>query len=730
MLVGEAPGESEDIGGAPFIGRAGEKLTELAAQSGLDLTECYITNAVKCRPPKNATPKISHIRACNKYLYQEIEWVKPKLIIALGLVAIRAITDKGNIQLKDVVGIRLEYKGIPVYATYHPAAVLRFGYLAAEVHNHITLALTGIRFTPHPTKLLDYGTRFPTLKCETGINTGWSPTARIVGYDIETYPGLDPWHPDARIRMYSVASRPGEAYVSMDKRRPIWLSGDWAMGSNIKFDAKWGRLHGCSLPDYVHLWDVKVAERLLDTTSPARGLKALALKYAPEMAGYEDEIHRIQKERGGWEHIRDEEMVEYSANDADASLRVGLAQMQRGGTAVYNQMAFYSRLIHHLVEVECRGMAIDSERLRVLEAQYAGEVMDQKALLEASLRCNVDSPQALAKVLSLPDTGKARLAKDQRPICAEILKYRKIKKLHSTYLKGFEKRLDKNSRIHTDFLVDGTDTGRLSSRDPNVQNIANVSDIKSMFVARAQGRGPGDAAGWLLVEMDFSQAEVWVAAYMSEDAKMLAMLKSGEDFHVNLAMTIFNKRDISQAERRAAKTITFQILYGGSAYGVAKRLGVPEWKAKLWIETYFSQFPKLARWQVERRLQAQEEGVVYTAYDRPYIFPPGIAWDKATLGDPKHMNPEAAQAAHYRRVAVNAPIQGTVGRLCQEAQMWFVEWPVVCQVHDSLIFESIGRPEDLKREVQANMSRFWDRHRYPWRIPVSVKVGKNWAEVT
>lgn len=697
LLIGEAPGEAEDRMGKVFIGQAGAKLAELAHHAGLDLGLCTITNAVKCRPPENRTPLISEIRACRKYLEAEAAAFTPDLVICLGLVAVKAVVGKGNAKLGDVLGtvIPQDMFKCPVYATYHPAAVLRFPHLAQDWIAHVTRALLGATPTAHPTKII-------------GPLTGASPMSEFCSLDLETYPGLDPFHPDARIRMVGQSIAPG--YASVEKE-PVLVRDGWLCGSNIKFDLKWMMRHMRLIPDAYKWWDTAIAERLLYPQSTERGLKALAMKYAPEMGNYAAAIKPLMTK---WAEVRDEDIVEYCGNDADASLRVALAQYAKMRPEDLRIMRFMSDMLVHFARVEMRGVKVDMKYNAILSAQMEASVKAHKRVLDSFIGGNCNSNPVLTAYFGIPSCDEkhlkelARKRKDDRQIIADLLGYRKEAKLWSTYVRGVAAKT-RDGILHTTYRLDGTETGRASCAEPNLQNVARRPEIKRQFI-------PHHGYWW---EGDYSQAELRWGAQMSGDKRMAALLE--QDFHTDMAKVVFKTATPTDEQRTVAKTTTFRIMYGGGAEGLAGALKVSIWDAQRLIQAWYRAVPDFAEWQAQQIGQAMGKGYVETAFGRRYTFPEGLDWD-SPLG------------AHYKRVAVNAPIQGTVGQLCMMAQLSLDKSGlyVLLQVHDSVDGDAVDDVPDVLALVKRKMETV-DVAEWGIKLMVplkaDVKYGPTWGDL-
>ncbi|HHQ49089.1 MAG TPA: DNA polymerase I, partial [Acidobacteria bacterium] len=339
-------------------------------------------------------------------------------------------------------------------------------------------------------------------------------------------------------------------------------------------------------------------------------------------------------------------------------------------------------------------LAVLDELSRRLGASLAG--LEREIHAEAGEPFNINSPQQLAVILfeRLGYPVIKRTAKTRRPstgvevlkelagrgyrLPALILEYREQAKLKSTYVDALPRQVAADGRIHTRFHQTVTATGRLSSSDPNLQNIPIRTElgreVRRAFVADD---------GWLLVAADYSQIELRVLAHMSGDETLVAAFRAGEDIHRATAAAVLGKRpaDITPAERRAAKTVNFGLIYGMGAFSLARDLGVSQAEAQQFIDAYFTRFPGVKAYMDGLREQARRAGKVTTLFGRVRRI--------ANLD-----HPSAAVRAAAERMAINAPIQGTAADIIKLAMIAVHRWlenhdaRLLLQVHDELVLEA------------------------------------------
>ncbi len=389
-----------------------------------------------------------------------------------------------------------------------------------------------------------------------------------------------------------------------------------------------------------------------------------------------------------------------------------------------------------LAKMELVGIKVDVPYLRQLQAELDSEI---KRLLDeiyqlAGVKFNLNSPKQLAHVLfdilklkpikktktgySTDQEVLTKLAQEH-PLPAKILEYREFFKLKSTYVDALLEQVGPDGRIHPTFHQTGTATGRISCSDPNLQNIPVRTDlgkkIRKAFVAEE---------GWFLLDADYSQIELRLVAHITGDEAMREAFRRGEDIHTITASRILGKppEAITPEDRRIAKTVNFGITYGMSPYGLASRLGIPDEEAKAIIEAYFSHYPKVREWIERHVAEATERGYVTTLLGRRRYIP-GL----------KSPNRQVREAA--RRMAINAPFQGTAADMIKKAMVEIdreleargLRSRLLLQVHDELIYEVPEDEVEVMRELVPRMME----DTLPLSVPavVDVAVGKSWGEV-
>lgn len=394
-------------------------------------------------------------------------------------------------------------------------------------------------------------------------------------------------------------------------------------------------------------------------------------------------------------------------------------------------------LIEILSSMEKKGIMIDPEYFTKYgkELEMAIEELQEKIYEEAGESFNINSPKQLAEILffklNLPPVKKTKtglstdeevlekLKEDGAEIAKAILEYRKLAKLKNTYVDAIPKLRDENNRVHTTFNQIGTTTGRLSSSDPNLQNIPVKTDegikIRQGFIAEK---------GSILMGIDYSQIELRVLAQLSGDENLRAAYQNNMDLHSLTARKIFElseNDEVTREQRIIAKTINFSIIYGKTAFGLAKELGITQREASEYIERYFNQYPRVKEFEKEIVEFTEKNGYTETLFGRRRII-------EGINSKNKNIKSQA------ERMAVNSVIQGTAAEVLKQVMIEIYRYikdkagiSLLLQVHDELIFEiSQDRLEEYRENIEKIMRECVKFDSVP--LEINTNIGVNWAE--
>lgn len=508
------------------------------------------------------------------------------------------------------------------------------------------------------------------------------------------------------------------------------------IGHNLKYDRQIFNNYGLELKTIY--FDTMIASYVIDPGRRVHKLSALAMDFLDYRMQSITELIGSGARQKSFSVVPVDKATFYSAEDADFSLRLKNLLYRRLREQKLDELFFNLEmpLMPVLGEMEKTGVAIDVAFLKKLSAVY-GEKMAQiegEIYDEAGERFNINSPAQLRVILfdklQLPSskktakvgeksTGVEVLEKLARihPFPRMILDYRLLMKLKSTYIDALPKLVDlRTGRVHTSFNQTVTATGRLSSSEPNLQNIPIRTDegkeIRKAFVARED---------FDIFSADYSQIELRLMAHFAGDKALIESFNRGEDIHRRTAAEVFGIKleDVTEEHRRAAKTANFAIIYGVSAYGLSQQSGLSVKESQDYIDAYFDRYPGVKRYMDEIKAFAREKGYVETLLNRRRYLP--------------DINSHSRQAREFaERTAINTPIQGTAADMIKLAMIHIArklktkKSKMILQVHDELVFEQASSERDyLQKMVKTEMEKA-----FTLKVPIKVDLGEgaNWLE--
>ncbi|WP_418982400.1 DNA polymerase I [Alistipes sp.] len=625
----------------------------------------------------------------------------------------------------------------PQPAAETPAAEVSAAELQAEAEE---LQPATAQTTPHRYTLVETAEQLREVVAEVARHAEFCFDTETTGFDIF----------NDRIVGLSLAVVPHEAwYVAFKEEntaefteivRPLFEDAAFAkIGQNIKFDLMVLRRLGIALRG--RKYDTMILHYLLDPES-RHNMNALAERYLNYKPIEIESLIGKGQRRLTMDLVNLERVKEYAAEDADVTLRLKHAlwpEIERIGLQhLYTEIE--EPMIEVLADIEMAGVRIDTAAL----AEYAVELNRKLSELEADVRreagepsLNINSTRQLGEVLF----GRMRIAEKPKmtrtkQFCTDeeylqsfarkhrivdmILEYRGVKKLLSTYVEALPQLVNRTTgRIHTSFNQAVTATGRLSSTNPNLQNIPVRDElgrrIRKAFI-------PSDDEH-VLLSADYSQVELRLMAHLSGDESLIAAFEHGEDIHAATAARLFGKplAEVTSEERRRAKTANFGIIYGISSFGLSQRLEIPRKEAKEIIDGYFASYPRVKEYMDRVVERAREEGFVSTIFGR-----------RRYLNDIASRNAVARGLAE--RNAVNAPIQGSAADIMKIAMINVhrrfaakgIRSRVILQVHDELVVDMLRSEEE--RVVRIVTEAMESAAALKVRLVVDAGIGENWLE--
>ncbi|APC19248.1 DNA polymerase I [Pseudomonas frederiksbergensis] len=519
------------------------------------------------------------------------------------------------------------------------------------------------------------------------------------------------------------------------------------VGQHAKFDMNIlancaiGGDQSCGITVQGIAFDTMLESYVLDSTATRHDMDSLALKYL----GYTTTSFQDIAGKGAKQLTFDQISLElagpYAAEDADVTLRLHQTLQEKldaipSLSKVLREIEM--PLVPVLARIERQGALVDANLLGIQSVELGDKLvaLEREAFAIAGEEFNLGSPKQLGVILyeklGLPILSKtakgqastaeavlAELAEQDYPLPKVLMQYRSMSKLKSTYTDRLPEQINpRTGRIHTSYHQAVAATGRLSSSDPNLQNIpirtAEGRRIRQAFVA---------PKGYKLLAADYSQIELRIMAHLAKDEGLLHAFRNDLDVHKATAAEVFGVElaDVTTDQRRSAKAINFGLIYGMSAFGLAKQIGVDRKQSQAYIDRYFARYPGVLEYMERTRAQAAEQGFVETIFGRRLYLP-----------DINAKNPALRKGAE--RTAINAPMQGTAADIIKKAMVAVDNWltvsgldaKVILQVHDELVLEV---REDLidqvREEIRVHMS---GAATLDVPLLVEVGVGNNWDE--
>lgn len=762
MLVGEAPGRNEIASLRPFVGRAGEILDRTLELLNLDREECYITNLCLCRPPENRDPHVAEIEACWLRLVEEIRSVKPKILVALGRIPARVLfRDKRRFTFtrgKPQISVVDNITGL---GTFHPAALLhpkgdlRFLEYWKDMRKMARMFRGGYNPTKAETDVLVVD----NVNVNRVVNR-IHQDAEVIAYDWETT-GLNPETDEGFC--LGMSWRPKTAVIwPMDMLeahhtlvQEIFASENIEFSAfNASFDAMFNEAYNLEgRAEY----DPRLMHNALDERPQVRTLERLLcedLDWEPYETDMLDK-YEISKDEM-IERIPSDTIYRYCGVDCDGTLQLTLKYREK----IQEENPKLMLLVQeHLIpvdfmlrDVQHRGIFVDQDALQQVQTELEVDLQEMREQMREELGAPGYNPnshpqtqEAVWDMLGFPEPDL--YGRKDRSTDGETLKYlqenydcrfidllaeyRGKFTLYSRYISNMWGHLDDEGRVHPRFKIDGAETGRISAVAPPIQQIPKTKTMRSMFCA---------TPGWTMIQADYSQVEMRVAALYSDEEFLQDIFREGLDFHSTMAVMaqgnlpedtalkeyirtdefLQKVETITTNERDAAKAISFGLLYGMGDDKLALSTGLPPAESRGFVHNYMAAMPKLQTWIQRMQSAVQNYHYVESINSRRRRFP---FVTESNLGD-------------LQREAVNSPIQGYASDLLLDAakrmhKTFKEKYPeqahIIILIHDEVVVECT---KELTEEVVALMKQTMESVPVETDIPfpADFKVGPSWGE--
>ena len=512
------------------------------------------------------------------------------------------------------------------------------------------------------------------------------------------------------------------------------------VGQNLKYDKEVFANYKINLKGIKN--DTMLASYVLNSTATRHNLDALARNYLNiETVHYEDVAGKGVNQIT-FNQVPIEEAAPYAAEDADIAIKLYenlISKLKKIPTLEKVYTSIEIPLLPVLSHIERNGVVINTKMLaeQTIDLKKRMLEIQTQAYSIANEEFNISSPKQIQSVLydedkmnlpvlsktpkGQPSTAESVLLElsEEYELPRLILEYRSVSKLCSTYTEKLPKIINKDTgRVHTSYHQAVTATGRLSSSNPNLQNIPVKTHegrkIRQAFIA---------PANYLIVAADYSQIELRIMAHLSKDQGLLNSFEQGHDIHKNTAAEVFDEHidKVTKEQRRAAKAINFGLIYGMSSFGLAKQLGIERSRAQKYVDLYFDRYPDVKNFMQNTREEAKQNGFVETVYGRRLYLPEIISKN-------------ATRRKYAERTAINAPMQGTAADIIKLAMIDIDKWlnetkydaKMIMQVHDELVFEvHSDKLNEFIPEIQERMTK-----NNPLITPLEIDIGfgNNWDQ--
>ncbi|WP_447787100.1 DNA polymerase I [Stenotrophomonas bentonitica] len=561
--------------------------------------------------------------------------------------------------------------------------------------------------------------------------------ANLVGISLAVEPGRAAYIPVGHDYPGAPAQLPCQQVL--DALRPVLENPDKKkLGQHGKYDLHVLRRHGVDVKGYHD--DTMLESFVLNSTATRHDMDSLAMRYLGYTTIKFEDVAGKGAKQIPFSQVGLDEASRYAAEDADITLRLHRVlhpQLLESAALDNVYRSIEMPLVPVLARIEANGVYIDSAELRRQSQDLGARMLaaQQKATELAGRTFSLDSPKQLQAVLfdelklpalvktpkGQPSTNEEALEAiaEQHELPRVILEYRGLAKLRSTYTDKLPEMVNPDTgRVHTSYHQSGAATGRLSSSDPNLQNIP-IRTEDGRRIRRAFVAPPGQK----LLACDYSQIELRIMAHLSEDPGLVRAFEQGVDVHRATAAEVFSRAldEVTPNERRAAKAINFGLMYGMSAFGLARNLGIDRGQAQDYVALYFSRYPGVRDFMERMRQQARDQGYVETIEGR-----------RLYLNDIHARNQGLRAGAE--RAAINAPMQGTAADIIKRAMVNVDDWlqgqggraRMILQVHDELVFETESEFLETLREQVVELMSSSAQLRVP--LVVDAGVGDNWDE--
>jgi len=764
-IVGMNPGSQEIAFNKPFIGPSGKFLNDMLLKHNLPKREdIFVTNAILCRPPEDEKIKREAILNCQERLLNELTQVQPEVILALGNIAIHALTGKFKAKITNVNGIIGSselLEGIKIVPAFHPAAILRnpgFQKPFEEALDVVKKLLSGEALEKPKEINYVFISFIDELKEKLDCITETCKNV-ILGCDIETS-GLAPY--SREVLYVGVAYKDDEVlifpknFLDCPEINKFFGNRELSFGwQNGQFDTIFLN-NKLGVPAVIS-HDSMILHYCLNSYEGYHDLDTLSMRYLG-VEPYSYKAKKYMSDDSGMKNVPQDILLPYLAKDCaytkqlvdkflpkvekDKNLKKLYYRILIPGTNFLRDVQWNGFYVHKDYCLELKGkletklLSLNDNLVKQFQpywepniyqletrAMSAPEVFNPSSIKQLGWMI-YDKLKLNPRIIKSTNKGKCvdkdvlNSLKGQHPAIDTLLEYRSVQKTLSTYVNGVLDNLDEDSRIRSQFWLTRTSSGRLASRGPNLQNIDRRPEIKNIF---------GAPEGRILIEGDYANLELRTLAHLSKDKFFTDTFKAGKDPHDEMARSIYGN-NFTKEERRKAKTLNFSIAYGMSPNTVAQDLNISVEEARYLVRSWFERAYGATYFFKKCEEYCKQGKTFVTHFGRKLRFGSAVRYSK----DPKKLS-------HMLRVARNFPIQSPSSDFNLLAAMEIhkiigsYQSMIVNLVHDSTVCEALNNKKiafDLMRKMKEIMERVPQDEFHPeFDFPVEFSIGTSWGNM-
>lgn len=736
LFVGQGPGREEDQANKPFVGPSGRLLTKFIQD--FDLRPARLTNTVRCWPPKDREPRVEEVEKCFPYLAEEIKNAKPEIIVAVGGVALKALTGKVGIQTYAgrVAG---EFEGAKVFAMLHPAYILR---APKAVHKFEQQFRELKRISQNGTgeKKVPFRVVTPGQASDIIFNFG----GKFIAFDFETNGRYK--HEGGEIRCVSFCAGDAAYVVKMsdgynfNEFLEYLRKAKRLCAHNSIFERRW--LMDLGFGDPLSLdYDTMLMDYIWQEERPHDLQSVASYWLGGEFQPWKIDLLMKEKE-WTWETIPDEVLFAYSAKDSYYAYKICEAMLEKFKSLEDKSILEYYKTVLLPTSVMCaryehRGLAVDKEWIERVKNSFARQMENQCKVMDKftpkdKLPFNPGSPKQVSEVLKSLGVRTDETVTGQWSVAAGVLErtkarhpflkaysaWKEKKTLENNFLNKFEGAADYKGIVRPSFNPAFQVTGRISVSKPPAANIPRDPEVRGMVISRFED-------GQVLA-LDYKQLEMRLVASEANEGNMLQIFEAGKDVHDETARTMFGE-GFTPEDRAISKNINFGTIYGISPYSLSLKFNVPERKAEDFVSRHKRAYPAVYAWMAEQHKYIRGYGFVTSRLGQARHFP---GWQGAS----------GCEKSRMMRQAGNFPIQSLGAHITNLSAFHIDKFLtknfkslVFHQVHDSILVDV--HPEDDAGEVKMYCGRIMSE-RVPKRyapflcvkLPIEAEISKRWGQ--